>query len=288
VFKRYLIPGIFLIIALVLFAGSGASRTAKAQWLSQTAFLPFSKSLQYYFTVQQLRQENFILQNKVTRQALENLNLQNQLKALQSTHIFSYELHGTPFIMAEVVGYSGQFNDRNLIINKGSRDGIEQDSPVVYADGIIGKIIVVNGNNSIILPLTHSQFQLAVMDKSTNVQGVLQSDLQGVTSMNLIKLGSQISIGDTIVTSNLSRLFPKGYPVGKISRIKESQDNLFLSAQIAPFTLVENLEHVFILNKTFVSKSFEQPRKKSNEADSLGISADSIEVIADEATQPVH
>jgi rod shape-determining protein MreC len=95
------------------------------------------------------------------------------------------------------------------------------------------------------------------MDKSTNVQGILQSDLTGNTSMNLIKLGSQVSIGDTVVTSNLSRLFPKGYPVGKISRIKESQDNLFLSAQIVPFTFVENLEHVFVLRKSFVSRLLE-------------------------------
>jgi len=94
------------------------------------------------------------------------------------------------------------------------------------------------------------------MDRNTNVQGVLQSDLFGNVYMNMIKLGSQISIGDTVVTSNLSRLFPKGYPVGKISRIKESQDNLFLSAQIVPFTLVENLEHVFILKKTYVTKQF--------------------------------
>jgi len=257
VVKRYLIPGIFFILALLLFIGGANSRTAKAQWLSRTIFLPFQKTLKVYSTIQELKQENFELQNKVTQAALENLLLQNQLKALQTKQNFSFELHGIPFVMAEVVGYSGQFHNRNLIINKGAKDGIEIDSPVIYSDGIIGKTIIVNAENSIVLPLTHSQFQLAVMDKNTNVQGILQSDLQGVTSMNLIKLGSQISIGDTIVTSNLSRLFPKGYPVGKIIRIKESQDNMFLSAQVIPFTLIENLEHVFVLKKAFVRKSFE-------------------------------
>ncbi len=68
-------------------------------------------------------------------------------------------------------------------------------------------------------------------------------------AINSIPLDSDIAVGDTIVTSNLSRLFPKSYPVGTIKRIRESQDNLFISADINPFTLVENLEHIFILKK---------------------------------------
>jgi rod shape-determining protein MreC len=255
-FKQYLSTGICLILALGMFAGNAASRMQKAQWLSNTLFLPFSRTIDFYTTVKQLKQEKYELQISVARQKLENLVLSNQLRMLNSKQTFRFELAGTPFIMAEVVGYSGQFHERDLIVNKGSREGVELDSPVVSATGIIGKTILVGENNSVILPLTHSQFQLAVMDQTTNVQGILQSDLSGSTSMNLIKLGSQISIGDTIVTSNLSRLFPKGYPVGKISKIKESQDNLFLSAQIEPFTLVENLEHVFILDKSYISKAF--------------------------------
>jgi rod shape-determining protein MreC len=263
VYKRFVIPGIFLVIALVLFTGNTDTRTLKAQWLSKTIFLPFVKTIQVYTTIQELKQENFVLQNKLTMQALENLELMNYLKTLQQAQSFHLEFSDVPFTLAEVVGYSGQFHDRNLIINKGFADGIENDSPVVSAEGIIGKIVSVGRTSSTILPLNHSQFQLAVMDKSTNVQGVLQSDLLGNTSMNLIKLGSQISIGDTIVTSNLSRLFPKGYPVGKISRIKESQDNLYLSAQIVPFTFVENLEHVFVLKKSFVNKLLERPKTYS-------------------------
>ena len=112
----------------------------------------------------------------------------------------------------------------------------------------MGKVISVCDTYSLILPLNIPLFQIPVMDQSTSVQGILQSDLTGAISMNMIKLGSQISPGDTIVTSNLSTLFPKGYPVGTIERIKESSDNLFISADISPFTQVENLEHVFILN----------------------------------------
>jgi rod shape-determining protein MreC len=235
---------------------NSTSRQQKAQWLSQTLLFPFAKTLQVYTSIQELKLENHKLRSNLTNQKLQNLYLYNQLRMVQNTRSIRFELAGVPFTTAEVVGYSGQFHERNLMVNKGTDDGVELDSPVVSTEGIIGKTIIVNKNNSIVLPLTHTQFQLAVMDQSSNVQGILQSDLTGKTYMNLIKLGSQVSIGDTVVTSNLSRLFPKGYPVGKISRIKESQDNLFLSAQIEPFTLVENLEHVFILKKSYISKLF--------------------------------
>jgi len=70
--------------------------------------------------------------------------------------------------------------------------------------------------------------------------------------MNMIKIGSQISVGDTIVTSNLSDFYPKSYPVGIVSRIHESQDYLFISAEIRPFTQIENLEHIFIIKKNSI------------------------------------
>jgi rod shape-determining protein MreC len=254
--KPHLSSAICLILALYLFAGSSNNRLQKAQWLSHSLLLPFATSLHFYESIRTLKQDNHELRTNLANQKLQSLYLYNQLKMMQNTRSIRFELAGTPFTTAEVVGFSGQFHERNLIISKGRADGVELDSPVVSATGIIGKTIIVNNHNSVILPLTHSQFQLAVMDQSSNVQGILQSDLTGKTYMNLIKLGSQVSIGDTIVTSNLSRLFPKGYPVGKISKIKESQDNLFLSAQIEPYTLVENLEHVFILKKSYITKLF--------------------------------
>ena len=146
-----------------------------------------------------------------------------------------------------MIGYAGPFHQRNLIVDKGTFHGVSLESPVVSSSGIVGKVINAADTYCVVLPFTNPQFKMPVMDSHTIVQVILQSDLRGTLSMNMIKLGSEISVGDTIVTSNLSRLFPKGYPVGRVKRLKESTDNLFITAEISPFTLVENLEHVFIL-----------------------------------------
>ncbi|MBW6513819.1 MAG: rod shape-determining protein MreC [Candidatus Syntrophosphaera sp.] len=246
--KRYILPLSLALLSLLLMLGSTPSRVARASLLGNTVFFPFSHSLRLIKTNTTLKAEIAALRVKLAESTLESLNLQNALKESQTREMISFETGEIGFEIAEVIGYSGQFQQRNLMVNKGSLHGVRRDSPVVSASGIVGKVVSVASTHCIVLPFSNPQFQIPVMDKGTSVQGILQSDLGGKTNMNLIKLGSQISAGDTIVTSNLSSLFPKGYPVGTVSRIRESQDYLFISAEISPFTLVENLEHVFILS----------------------------------------
>jgi rod shape-determining protein MreC len=229
--------------------GTKEARVTKAGWLGNTLFFPMLRSLKAIETTARLKQEVFSLRKKLTEETLIKLALQNELKQYSQAFSISFDTGPTEFELAEVIGFSGQYQERNLIVDKGKRHGIQPGSAVISANGIVGKIIVVNPNHSIILPFSNPKFQIPVMDARTSVQGILEADISGSISMNMVKLGSEIVVGDTVVTSNLSRIYPKSYPVGVIKRIRDSQDNLFISADISPFTLVENLEHVFILKK---------------------------------------
>ena len=236
-------------LSLFLLVGNPESRIAKAGWLGNTVFFPLLHSLRAVETTKQLNQEVFSLRKKLAETTLAKLALQNELKQYSQALAISFDTGTTEFELAEVIGYSGQFQERNLIVDKGKKSGVQLGSAVISANGIVGKIVLVNADHSVILPFSNPKFQVPVMDVRTTVQGILEADISGTISMNLVKLGSEIIVGDTIVTSNLSRLYPKSYPVGVIKRIRESQDNLFISADIMPFTIVENLEHVFILKK---------------------------------------
>ncbi len=248
-YKRFILPAALLLISALLMLGNDQDRTNKSQWFGRTVFYPFTQSLRWAESNAQLRRMVHDLQLKVVDQTLKNLSLQNTLRSLYNTTAIDLETDYSDFEIAEVIGYSGQFHERNLIVNRGRNFHIEQDNPVISASGIVGKVIQTSELYSIVLPFSNPRFQLPVMNRHSSVQGILQADIGGKVSMNMIRLGSEIAVGDTIVTSNLSRLFPKGYPVGTVRRIKESQDNLFISAEVAPFTLIENLEHVFIIRQ---------------------------------------
>ncbi len=245
--KRFILPVALALISLILILGSAETRLARASWVGRTVFYPFTHSLGVIDASSKLKAEIGSLRVQQAESTLRVLALQNQLKEYTTSSAIGFNTGGRSFETAEVIGYSGQFEQRNLMVSKGRGSGIKVGSAVVSANGIVGKVILVADTYSLVLPFSNPQFQIPVMDAATSVQGILRSELDGSTRMNMIKLGSEISTGDTIVTSNLSTLFPKGYPVGKVERIQESQDNLFISAQITPFTLVENLEHVFIL-----------------------------------------
>ena len=229
--------------------GDDAARVAKAEFFGHTIFFPLVHSLKAIESNRVLKQENFSLRSQLTESTLSNLGLKNQLKKYQLEQAIAFNSEDLQFILAEVIGFSGQFHQRNLLVDKGRKHGIENGSAVISGRGIVGKVISSTESYSIILPYSNPRFQVPVMAQRTGVQGILQSDVSGTISMNMVKLGSEIAAGDTVVTSNLSRLYPKGFPVGTISRIRESNDNLFLSAELHPFTLVENLEHVFILKQ---------------------------------------
>jgi rod shape-determining protein MreC len=248
-YKKYFLPAILIVISIAMMIGNEDTRASKAAFFGRTIFFPFVHSLKTIESNRSLREENFTLRSRLTESTLQNLALQNQLKEYRGGAEISFNTPEVEFELAEVIGFSGQFQERNLIVNKGKMHQIAAGSAVISGNGIVGKIVSVTDTYSIILPFSNPRFQVPVMDIRTSVQGILQSDIAGTVSMNLIKLGSEIASGDTIVTSNLSRLFPKGYPVGVIRRMRESTDNLFISAEITPFTLVENLEHVYILKE---------------------------------------
>ncbi|MGB4310039.1 MAG: rod shape-determining protein MreC [Candidatus Cloacimonadaceae bacterium] len=247
--KQYLVPIILFVLCLTMLIGSEESRGARAAFLGNTVFYPFTHSIHTMRSNEELKTELTKLREQLAGERLKNLQLQNELKLYDWAATVAMDEGLSDFETCEVIGYSGAFQMRNLIVNKGSLRGIKIESPVVSATGIVGKVVSVAPGHCVVMPFSNPDFQMPVMDKNTSVQGILQSDIHGPVSMNMIKIGSQISVGDTIVTSNLSQLYPKAYPVGTVQRIKESSDNLFISAELEPFTQVENLEHVFILRR---------------------------------------
>lgn len=232
---------IYLLLGLILFAGNTAQKQNKSEFLGKTIYYPFISSLNRIDEILKVDLHNKELLKKVSSQTIELNSLQNALEAAELQTNF------TDYIIADIIGYTGEFQQRNLILNTGIKDSIEVDFPVISSNGIVGKIVLSSGNYSVLLPFSHSSFQLGLMLKHNKLQGLMKSDVLGNSFMTLIKNGSEISIGDTVVTSNISRIFPKGYPVGTISKIIESSDKVHMKAQIKPFTDPLNVDKVIIL-----------------------------------------
>ncbi|MCF7794004.1 MAG: rod shape-determining protein MreC [Candidatus Cloacimonetes bacterium] len=239
----------YFALSLFLIIGGNEARQTKADFLSKTIFSPFVNSVNYIQSLFEVKQKNRLLSEQLAIQTKKIVNLENTIQEINNSKI-EYDVENYSYVLADVVGFSGIYFERNLIVNKGILNDVLRNSPVVSNKGVVGKVITSSMNYSIILPLNNPAFKLSVMSKRNKLQGILESDIYGDSYMNLIKLGSDIAVGDTIITSNVSTIFPKGYPVGVITRLKESPDQVYMSAKLRPFVDPASLDQVIILQFT--------------------------------------
>jgi len=245
--KRYLLFS-YLFIAIFLFFGNYQDRLHRAAFLGRTLYAPITFSVREYKSMNQLREENRSQQTKIAELILRNVGQETML-AMYEQSILGFTIPDSPFVLASILGFSGNYIGRTIVIDKGLAHGIQIDDPVFSSNGIVGKVITPYQNFSVILPIDNNSFKLAVLNKNTGVQGILVSDIDSKIAMSFLRFGSNIAVGDTIVTSNLSQIFPPNFPVGRIIRLEESSDAIYFSAVLEPFSNINNLQSVFVLLK---------------------------------------
>jgi len=226
--------------------GSNDDRLKKAQFLSKTIYFPLVNSIQKFNSLFDLKEKNQILSEKLSEHTIKITELENKLVEIENAKIY-YDTGNYSHLLADVIGFKGEFRDRCLILNKGKKNKIKLNYPVISNDGIVGKVISVSRNYSIVLPLDNSRFRLGVMSKRNHLQGIMKSDIIGNSYMTLIKPGSDIKVGDLIVTSQISSVFPKGFPVGKVTKLIENPTDVFMSAKIKIFTNPSELDQAVVL-----------------------------------------
>ena len=244
--------------------GSMEGRLKKASFISRTILSPFIVSIDNFNSYTKIKAYNEELQILLANQLIENAHLKTHIRKSESYH-FEFPMQDSTFIFADVVGLAGNLAAYNIVVNKGQKDGVENDYPVLSSKGVVGKVVQTYYDFSVVMPMTNPEFKMPILDQSSNIQGMLESNISGQTYISFVYLGANISIGDTIVTSNLSRLFPPNYPVGIVSSIEESQDALYIKGRVAPTTVFSNLENVFIL-KPERKESYEEFIESSNKS----------------------
>jgi rod shape-determining protein MreC len=246
VVKQYLVTALLTLISLVLFFGTTGQRVAKAQVIGRTVYYPFLAPLHTAESLLKAHNENRSLLKERAELLLKVASLENRLASqLQLQPAVGDTL--TPFVLAEVIGYSGSLRERGLVIDKGSSDGVLLNYPVVGGNGIVGKIVSILPRQSVVLPIDHPSFRVGVLDKTTRVEGILETDSDGRVIVSFFRSNAKVAVGDTILTSNISRVFPKGLPVGRILSVGMSTENSYTKAIIKPFAEPADMEHVFVL-----------------------------------------
>jgi rod shape-determining protein MreC len=202
----------------------------------------------YIFLVA-VRKENDALKNTVRTLTDEN----NQL--LEETHlgerlkqVVAYK-DEAPFstTVARIQAFSIDRWSKTMTIAKGAGDGIEKDMAAITHLGVVGRVIEVNPSTSRVLLSTDPRSNIEAIVQRTRVKGVVEGNGTDGLTLKYIRELDDVNLGDRIVTSGFSGLFPKGLVVGEVRKIEKGEDNFFKNIRVEPSVSFKKLEEVLIV-----------------------------------------
>ena len=150
--------------------------------------------------------------------------------------------------LAEVV--SKDISQDSILINKGSKDGIANNSPVITQQKtLVGKIgeVYENFSRVILISNKESSFDAKISDPENDISGVVNGKGNLQLFLDFVPQEKEIKEGDFIVTTSLGGIFPKGLLVGQIGKVLRSDIEPFQQAKIRPAFDIRELETVFII-----------------------------------------
>ncbi len=150
--------------------------------------------------------------------------------------------------LAQVIGTDTNLLKQIVVLNKGAQDGVQVGQTVIDEDGILGQIINVYPNTSRLLLITDEQQSVAVTVKRTGQRAIVTGE--GIPSslrLNYVFKTSDVRVGDELVSSGLGGRMPAGYQVGRITNIKDTQEDNFSRIEVFPSANFIDNAYVLIL-----------------------------------------
>jgi len=215
-------------------------------------------SIRYY---RQLEAENRSLKAELSRLEIlssqmkelrqENFRLRELLEFKTKT---TYELMPT-----EVIARNPTQWFEILTVDKGYRQGVKQGMPVVTSQGLVGSIYTVAPNSSQVMLLTDPRRGVSALVQRSRDPGVVGTvegfgGRQGYLIMRNLPQEANIQLGDTIISSGLGPLFPKGLVLGFVLEVGDDEYGLLRYALLQPAVNFSRLEELFIVMERYVEE----------------------------------
>jgi rod shape-determining protein MreC len=192
----------------------------------------------------ELRAKELLLNAKLQRfLALEREN--EQLRALLRSS--SGAVDGK-FLVAQILAVDLDPSTQQLVLNKGSKEGVFVGQPVLDAHGVMGQIMQVGIHTSIVLLITDTQSGVPVEINRNNLRAIAvgQGDNNNLTLLHMLDT-ADIRPGDLLVTSGLAHRFPPGYPVGVVTSVKHQTGERFSDIQVKVNAHINQSQQVLLI-----------------------------------------
>ena len=204
-------------------------------------------------------EENQVLKthlDQYAETAVEVNVLRRQNEQLKEALNIKESLYDYHLIPALVIHRSPDRWNEYIGINKGEQDGIERDMAVITSKGLVGKVRHVSQFTSTVQLLRDhdrtNRISAMIDAEETEVFGFIEGydEETGALMLRKIEAEAEIAEGQTVVTSGLGGIFPRGLLIGEIIKIEADEYGLTKNAFVKPSASFHNLDYVMIINRT--------------------------------------
>tara|TARA_B100000749_G_C18450098_1_gene475981 strand:- start:8290 stop:9225 length:936 start_codon:yes stop_codon:yes gene_type:complete len=221
--------------------------------LIQNAYSSFSSGVRgttsLYLNLVDIKRDNRSLMRKnaelraqlgtMTELKLENERLNQLLEFKTQTKM--------QLLAGRVVGQDLIPEHSTITINRGTYHGVEQGMAVLTVSGAVGYILQAEMLNSQVILITDRFSAVDALVQRTRARGIVSGISSEACKFNYLKRGDDVAIGDQVVTSGLDNIFPKGFPVGEVIKVEQSEYGVTKDVELRPAVNPNNLEEIFIV-----------------------------------------
>ena len=240
----------FLVLGLLMHKAPDTARNSVVSLALGTVFYPAQMVISSVGQFRSVAHENEMLKEENARLRQETYYASEALQELARLHTLVRfdDKWDYPIVTARVVGHNpGRFLT-TMVINRGTSRGVKEDMPVFSMNGLVGKVSKTTMTHSRVQLLVDPNLKLSVLERRTRVVGFLES-VDGRTLSAMIPTHAGVKVGDTLITSGLGGIFPKGIPVGTVTKIRPADLEVMQLMDVVPFQEFSSLEEVFVMGK---------------------------------------
>lgn len=211
-------------------------------------------TVSYFKGISRLNSENEKLKEELlsARAQLSSLKLVEQENAqLSSLLKMQEEYSDLPTIGARVIAKDPGNWFTSFLIDKGANYGLKKNMAVITAEGLVGKITECGYNYSKVVSIIDDSDAVSAQSVRTNSVGYVTADFseEAQCKMQYSESSSDILVGDEIVTSYISEIYPRGISIGHVKKLVTDDKTSMKYAIIEPSVDFSRLDHVLVINK---------------------------------------
>lgn len=150
-------------------------------------------------------------------------------------------------IGARVIGADATPWKKVIELDKGSQHKIRQDMVLVAPEGLVGRVLETEPYTARAILLPDPDFRVSALTSTSRAQGIVMGTGTEKLQMKYLAPDASVAIGEDVLTSGISSIFPKGLQIGKIESIEKDSDGMHLLAVVKPSVAFSKLEEVLCL-----------------------------------------